>query len=353
VQTNKINGLNTLSIVNGQHPTLPLVALDSGGTVNQKAEAAAAQFGYYGLISPDRVQFLAALNRCISQLQDEESHGHMLGELLTDSHSPIHLRARTSLMLYLLRLKAKTTPPLATMELGDLLAGWFEHHLAVLSLGLVPTGPLAGAILLPCSRKRGATKDDLPRDTNNRMLCSLDGWDPVSKPTPGPPSPWPGDPVREGVLALIAGHSPLPHREPGVHPKSTHLGRRAQTLSTKSPDTAAIPITSMVLAKGGFGPNVLRGSLPKLAAGNFRVTYYAGADGQPSGQPSGHWARFGDTPEQRSAAHLTLGVDSVTSLWVEYGSGKFSFLDPAETPHPFADSKVVGEVSWDGNGDPK
>ena len=340
MQTNKISGLNSLSIINGQHPTLPLVSLDSGGSVNQKAEAAAAQFGYYGLISPDRNLFLAALAKCISQLKDEEREGHMLGELLTDSHSPIHLRARTSLMLYLLTLKNKTTPPLATMELGDLLALWFESHVALLSLGLVPSGPLQGAILLPCSRKRGATNDDPPRDVHNPMLYS-DGWTPAR--------PWPGDPIREGILSLIAGHSPLPHRQPSVHPKSTHLGKSAQVLSPNSPDTAAIPITKMVLTRGGFGPNVLRGTLPKLITGNLKVTYYA----DQGGGPAGHWARFGGTPEQRAQAQLTLGVDSVTSLWVEYGSGKFSFLDPSQTPHPFGECKVIGEVSWDENGEPR
>lgn len=345
MQPNKQNGLNTIAIVNSQHPPLSLVALDSGGTVNQKAEAATVQFGYYGLISPDRNLFLAALNRCISQLKDEEAHGHMLGEALTDSHSPIHLRARTSLMLYLLRLKGKTATSeslVGVAELVELLSRWFEHHVALLSLGLVPSGPLAGAILLPCSRKRGATKDDPPRDVHNVMLCSeVEGWTLAD--------PWPGDPVREAVLALIAGRSPLPHRQPSVHPKSTHLGRGAQVLSDKSPDTAAVPITRMVLAKGGFGPNVVRGTLPKLAAGNFKVTYYA----DEQGHALGHWARFGDTPDQHAQAQAALGVDSVTSLWVEYGSGKFSFLDPSETPHPFTSSKVIGEVSWDENGEPE
>lgn len=348
MQTNKISGFNTISLVNSQHPTLPLVGLNSGGSVNQKAEAAAAQFGYYGLISPDSHHYSLALAKCIYQLKDELAHGHMLGELLTDSHSPIHLRARTSLMLYLLRTK----PSLGILlDLRNLVVDWFEHHVALLSLGVVPSGPLQGCILLPCARKRGATHEDLSRDVHNPMLYSDGGV--VDQDWQVPRSIlWPGDPVREGFLAMVAGVStPLPHRQPGVHPRSTHLGKGAQVLSDKSPDTAAIPITKLVLAKGGFGPNVLRGSLPKLAASNFKVTFYADSNGHPAG----HWARFGDTQEQRSAAHTTLGVDSVTSLWVEYGSGKFSFLDPIETPHPFTgnNGKVIGEVSWDENGYPK
>lgn len=366
MQTNKQNGLNTLSIVNGQHPTLSLVSLNSGGTVNQKAEAAAVQFGYYGLISPDPHLFSLALDRCISLLKDEESQGHMSGELLTDSHEPIHLRARTSLQLYLSRLPGtvlRSVQQDKQNELGNLLSRWFESHIALLSLGLVPSGPLQGCILLPCARKRGATREDPPRDVHNPMLCSQgDGWTPNSS--------WPGDPIRESFLTLIAGRSPLPHRQPSIRPKSTHLGKGAQVLSASSPDTAAIPITRLVQAHGGFGPDVLRGTLPKLVAGNLKITYYAGSDGQSSGktggqpssgpsgqlssgQPSGHWARFGDTQEQRNQAHLTLGVDSVASLWIEYGSGKFSFLDPSETPHPFAGSRVIGEVSWDEKGEPK
>jgi len=341
VQTNKINGLNTLSIINSQHPTLHLVSLNSGGTVNQKAEAAAVQLGYYGLVSPDPRLFSLALDRCISQLQDELTRGHMLQELLSDSHSPIHLRARTSLMLYVLRLRGKTGTGqnvTGVIQLGRLLDNWFEHHLALLSLGLVPSGPLAGCVLLPCARKRGATHADPPKDTDSHMLYQgTDGWNPMF--------PWPGDPVREGVLALIAGNSPLPRRLPSAHPKSTHLGRGAQILSPSSPDTAAIPITQLVLAKGGFGPNVLRGALPKLMVSNFKVTYYAYANSD-GGRPAGHWARFGDTREERDSTGTAL-LDGVASLWVEYESGRFSFLDPSETPHPFGDCKVIGEVSWD------
>lgn len=341
MQVNKISGQNTLSIINGQHPTLPLIGLNSGGTVNQKAEAAADQFGYYGLISPDPHLFSLALDRCISQLKDELANGHMLGELLSDSHEPIHLRARASLMLYLLRLNSKIvgiSAFSAVGQLSDLLSAWFEHHIALLSLGLVPSGPLAGCILLPCARKRGATREDPPRDTANHLLACVDGWNKAS-------DPWPGDPIREAVLALIAGRSPLPHRLPSVRPKSTHLGHNALTLSPDSQDTAAVPITSMILAKGGFGPNVLRGILPCVitpGAANFTITFY----------PDGHWARFGDSQAARAINSLSL-LDSVSSLWVQYSSGKFSFLDPSDTPHPFGGEKVIGEVSWNERGEPR
>jgi hypothetical protein len=79
------------------------------------------------------------------------------------------------------------------------------------------------------------------------------------------------------------------------------------TLSTDRPDTAAGPITMMVLAAGGFGENLKRGRLPRLVAPCVALRY-----------PAGHFIQFpGGLPE--------MDAWSAPSCWVEYDSGAFSF----------------------------
>jgi len=261
-QTNKISGAATVSIGMGVMPTA-MIPLDFGGTPNQKVEAAAVQVGAHSLLRPSPSGD-AAVTRSIELLEKQLNEGHMWIEALTDSHSPIWLRAMTSLRWYSLKLRSRGGK---FARLEELVVQWFEHHLAVLSLGLVPSGPLAGTVVLPCARKSSGTA---------------------------------GDAVRDAWLQKVTGVRITAK----IGPKFWVFGQNRQ-------DTAAGPFTMMILNNGGFGDNFRRGTLPKLA-GELRVEKFN--DGHSATFPTG----------------IPGAVDVATTCWVEYPTGKFSFKgDPA------------------------
>jgi hypothetical protein len=259
-QTNKISGRATVNIGMGVMPEeKDMIPLNSGGTPNQKVEAAAVRVGAYCFLQPNAAKGDAAVNRSIELLQKQLDEGHMWIEALTDSHAPIWLRAMTSLRWYSLNLRGKGGK---FVQLDDLVMQWFEHHLAVLSLGLVPKGPLAGTVVLPCARKSPGTAGDVVRDA----------W--LQKAT--------------GVQV------------------TAKVGPKFWTLSQDRQDTAAGPFTVKILGKGGFGPNFRRGTLPKLV-GELHVDRF----------DDGHAAIF---------PHGIPGAqDAATSCWIQYATGQFSF----------------------------
>lgn len=297
MQTNKISGENTIDVANGVFPQLGLIPLDMHpSSPNQRVEAAAVMVGAYGLIQPTLAPFSAAVKRSIELLNQQLTQGHMVQEVFTDSHAPIWLRAMVSLRLYLLRINASQDPKVAQVRaacsadletLGGLVEQWFELHYAALSLGLVTSGPLAGTVLLPCARKTGVGKAE------GAGLLAGEGGDP-------------GNMVRDVWLQLVT---------PGATVRRT--GPKFWNLDKSRQDTAAGPLTKLVLAEGGFGENLRRGTLPKLCA-EFQITRIPGV---------GHMASFPNG--------LPNGKDAATTLWVDYASGRFSFKQ--DDPAPFAD----------------
>ena len=293
MQTNRINGEATIDLVQGREPA-KRIGLHKGGTPNHKMEAAAVEVGYHCLLRPNDEEALEAMRWCSDLLELQMDHGHMLGEVWTDSHSPIWLRAMTSLMLWVRRMEKarKLGGPVAGLakldRLANLVERWFEFHYASLRLGRVPRGPLVGRILLPCNRK---SSDDELGVKAGVSLAQAD------------------DMVRRVWFNMMT-----PPGKPGP------VGREYFTLSKNRQDTAAGPLTRLVLAeKGGFGANLRRGTLPKLVAPCVAELY---EDGQRIYFPDG-------LPETNRF--------SATDCWIEYGSGRFSF---AGDPSPFRASPI-------------
>src|SRR6185295_591462 len=107
MQTNRINGEATIDLVQGREPA-KRIGLHKGGTPNHKMEAATVEVGYRCLLRPNEEEALEAMRWCSDLLELQMEHGHMLGEVWTDSHSPIWLRAMISLLLWVRRMeKAK------------------------------------------------------------------------------------------------------------------------------------------------------------------------------------------------------------------------------------------------------
>lgn len=261
MQVNRVNGEATVNLGIGQMPT-SMIGLDAGGSPNQKVEAAAVQVGAHCLLAPDPSQGKAAIARSIELLNKQLDEGHMWIEALTDSHSPIWLRAMTSLRWYCLQLQKDHSPFGRLDEMSALVEQWFEHHLAVLSLGLVPSGPLAGTVVLPCARK-----------------------------SPGVA----GDAVRDAWLQKATGAK-----------LTAKVGKNFWLFGQNRQDTAAGAFTKEILGDGGFGANFRRGTLPKLA-GELRVERFK--DGHSATFPNG----------------IPGGKDPATTCWVEYATGQFSF----------------------------
>lgn len=274
MQTNRINGEATIDILAGQVPKT-MVGLNVGGTPNQKMESAAVAVGFNCLLQPNP-QGDAAVRRAIDLLEKQLTEGHMLAEVFTDSHAPIWLRAMSSLRLYSLKLRSRGGQ---FARLEELVCQWFEHHFACLSLGLVPSGPLANQIVLPCSRKSPELAGNMVRD----VFYQLAATGKVQRP----------------------------------------VGKNFMDLSKDRQDTAAAPLIKQIMDGGGFGPNLKRGTLPKLCAA-FAVERF----------DDGHAASFPDgLPESDEF--------TATSCWVEYGSGRFSFHSDSSSlfkgePSPFA-----------------
>src|SRR5215218_9471323 len=104
MQTNRTNGLATISLVLGVEPDAR-IGLGKGGTFNHKLEAAEVELGYNCLLHPSKKPGAQAVERCIELLEIQERGGHMLGEVWSDSHSPIYLRAMTAMRLWVLRME--------------------------------------------------------------------------------------------------------------------------------------------------------------------------------------------------------------------------------------------------------
>ncbi len=275
MQTNRINGEATIDLLNKQVPT-SMVGLNARGTPNHKLEAAAVAIGCHCLLKPDKAQGDLALKRAIELLELQLTDGHMTGEVFTDSHAPIWLRAATSLRLWTLRLLKRGSANPLVLRLDSLTQGWFEHHYSCLSLGLVPRGPLAGQVILPCNRKS-------KQKTTLAVIL-------------------PGDMVRNVWMGQVNG-------------TKVKVGRDFWQISKDRQDTLAGPLTKLILAEGGFGSNLKRGTLPKLCA-PFVLRKFE----------NGFEARFPDGLPGQDAW-------SATSCWVEYDSGRFAFDGSAP---PFA-----------------
>ena len=293
MQTNRINGEATIDLAQGREPARR-IGLRRGGTPNHKMEAAAVEVGYNCLFRPNEEEAQEAMQWSIELLELQRDTGHMLGEVWTDSHSPIWLRAMTSLMLWVRRMEKarKLGRPVAGLsKLGGLtrrVERWFEFHYACLQLGRVPRGPLAGRILLPCNRK---SSDDELGVAGGVSVNQAD------------------DMVRRVWFDMTT-----PPGKPG------RVGREFFTLSKNRQDTAAGPLTRLVLAEeGGFGANLRRGTLPKLIAPCVAELY-----------EGGHRIYFPDGLPETDRF-------SATDCWIEYDSGRFSF---AGEPSPLNGSPV-------------
>lgn len=283
MQTNKINGLATLALLRGEHPA-QLVGLRAGGTLNHKLEAASVQVGMYLLVAPDAAQAASAIARAIELLELQIKTGHMGAEVLTDGHAPIYLRAMCSLKLWLLRSSSDIP---GQSHLRSLTDQWFEHHYACLTLGLVPRGPLKGEVILPCARKTKAKKT-LEVET-------------------------PGNQVRNVWLQIVNG----------VRPR---VGRRFWDLTDDRQDTAAGPISRLVIKEGGFGRDLKRGTLPRLCS-PLQVERLEG----------GHTARFLDDLPGSAKWNSQ-------SCWVDYESGQYSFKDD-EVPPPLGRRMEISSLA--------
>jgi hypothetical protein len=260
-QTNRWNGEATVKIMSGQLPDpASLIPLNSGGTPNQMVEAAAARVGTFCYLSSNPSLGDPAVLRSIELLQKQLHEGHMWIEALTDSHAPIWLRGMTSLRWYSMHLRSKGGQ---FIVLDDLVQQWFEHHLSVLQLGLVPSGKLAGTVVLPCARKTPGVAGDRSRDAWVQLVTTC--------------------------RVSLSG-----------------LGPNFMKLSQDRQDTACGPITAKVLAAGGFGDNFKRGTLPKLLT-PLEIERF----------PEGHTASF--------PKGLAGCSDAATDCWVSYSSGMYAF----------------------------
>jgi hypothetical protein len=293
MQTNRINGEATIDLAQGREPARR-IGLRRGGTPNHKMEAAAVEVGYNCLFRPNEEEAQEAMQWSIELLELQRDTGHMLGEVWTDSHSPIWLRAMTSLMLWVRRMQKarRLGQPVAGLakldRLGRLTERWFELHYASLQLGRVPRGPLAGRILLPCNRKSSHRELGVPGGVSARQADDM---------------------VRRVWCNMMT-----PPGKPG------RVGRHYFTLSKDRQDTAAGPLTKLVLAEeGGFGANLRRGRLPKLIAPCVAELY-----------EDGHHIYF---PEGLPGSDKF----SAPACWIEYDSGRFSF---AGEPSPLRGSPV-------------
>lgn len=313
MQTNRINGSNLIDIVQGNHPALSLIPLDMHpASPNHRLEAGVVQFGYYGLIGPKPNEFLAATQFLTQSLQDQLTKGHMGIEVLTDSHEAIWLRAMLGLRLFQIRLVAGGGSHLDSSaknlvnRLTTLTLQWFAHHASLLSLGYVPSGPLAGCILLPCARKRGAAKGDNREalsgvGTIKRQRQSRGGKGQAEaekgsgKPAAG--SMDPSELTRDVWYGEIA--SPGPTRATGAS---------FWTLDKSRQDTASGPLYRLVEKEGGawsYHFDVF--DLPKLIS-PLEVVRYS----------NGHIAQFPVHPQLE---------DGVTYCAVEYSTGRFTFIE--------------------------
>jgi len=303
MQTNKINGIGTISLALGLPLKSARVGLKSGGTLNQKLEAAEVEVGYYCLAAPSEREAVAAMQRCIDLIDLQRFEGFMGTEVWTDSHSPIYLRAMCALRLWTLRMRkrASTGKPVAGLSkldrLEPLLSWWFEAFYASCQLGLVPSGPLAGHILLPCNRKSADEKRGIAGGVTT-----------------------PDDMCRRVWFGALSGI--------GVE----RVGRDFFTLALDRPDTASGPLTKMVLAEGGFAFDPKAALLPKLCTQCIAETYR-----------DGHHIYFTrDLP----------GSDpwSAKECWVKYSTGEYAF-DGRPEPDLGAKLSRTLILSADGAGD--
>ncbi len=354
MQTNRINGNNLIDTVEGNHPSLSLIPLDMHpASPNQRLEAGVVQFGYYGLIAPDPNKFLISVQFLIQFLLSQLSTGHMGIEVLTDSHEAIWLRAMMGLRLFQIRMSKEvhpTTPEFNT--LASLALQWFNHHASLLSLGYIPTGPLAGCILLPCARKRGASRAEKEKGSILSGVGRVGhggahggvggGVHGIGRKGPGAvfgkPSrkPGKGDKGAQRIQGEAEGgpdasESGSDGQETPSIALSTALvdhseltrdvwygqllsqGRAARsaganfwTLSKESQDTASGPIYRLAVKEGGEWV-IPYATLPKLIS-PLEVTRYT----------NGHVAKFIDNPSLE---------DGVTYCKVEWSTGRFTFIE--------------------------
>lgn len=281
-QVNRVNGANLIDCLMGRAPALPMVALDTHpSTPNQRLEAAVAWAFRYSTVDLDARLATVGLNRCLELLRLQQVQGFMLAETLTDSHAPIWLRAMCGLRVLLDKLTAARPLPPELPELRALVDWWFESWYAVHTLGLVPSGPKAGQIILPCARKTAGI---------------------------------PNDSVRDAFYSLSTG---------GGIPPGSRLSRNALTLDKARPDTAALAMVKMIPS---FGPNYARGTLPKMASA---LTVLRGRDG--------HVAHYTSGP-------MVTGPDP-SACWVEYATGKYWFgRDEATSGRPFVATGTITRV---------
>jgi hypothetical protein len=290
MQVNKINGANVIAMIEGSPLPYALIPLDFHPiTPNQSLEAAVAQLWFYTLVKPDAAKAQAAAAKLVSLFEQQQAGGFMrcagANECLTDSHFPIWLRAMTALTLLIAKF-----PNAITARLGTLVPWWWESWRALCALGLVPSGPLAGSIVLPCARKTG-----LPGDPSKINV--------------------PGDAVCAAAYSISGGGK-----------IGRGLSKSALDLNPLRPDNAAVALTVRILAGPGFGPDFKGGALPKLAS---RMIVLRGS--------AGHSASFPDGMPGAS--------DAAPNVWCEYATGRFSFAgDPAPFDHPLAKTVTVPGV---------
>lgn len=265
-QVNSVNGDNLIALVQGRPVPHGLISLEQHPiTPNQAVEAAVVQCWYYVLTAPDPGKAKLAIDRLTALIKEQMAQGFMRcagsNEFMAGSgHLAIWLRAMTGALLFADRaavLKGSWLPGL----LGLLRWWWASWH-AVCRTGLVPSGPLAGRVVLPGPRR--------------------------------PKGEEAGNAVNAAVLQLASGGKLA----------TKGLNTRSLTLDPRKPDNAAVALANMVRKGPGFGSGLMTGALPRLAVA---LTIERGT--------AGHVATFAES----------LPGDGATSVWVAYATGEYRF----------------------------
>jgi hypothetical protein len=263
-QLNRVLGANTVQFhLDGTMPNAGAADLEKGGgTPNQKTERWANRIALYHFVEPNDNKAKQALAGTIELFEGQLQNGHQCvgkeDEAMTLSHAPIWWRAILSLRI--------TSDKLADRgddykHLEQLVLDWLEHQTTLNSLGLITSGPRAGEIWLPGARTKVGDGDKETDKVNNvvHQIITTD-----SKP---------------------------------------QAGKKFFELSHDRPDTAGAALAKKIKETIGFGENITRGTMPKLAN---RVVFERFDDGHVGRYPDG----------------IKKDNGHVRQAWADYTSGR-------------------------------
>jgi hypothetical protein len=263
-QLNRVLGANTVQFhLDGTMPNPGAADLDKGGgTPNQKTERWANRIALYHFVEPNDKKAKQALDGTIELFEGQLERGHQCigkeDESMTLSHAPIWWRAILSLRITSHDLAGRGD---GYRRLEQLVLDWLEHHTTLNALGLIPSGPRAGEIWVPAARTK-VGKGDQETDAVNNVVHQIITTD--TKP---------------------------------------NVGKKFFDLSQDRPDTAGAALAKKIKETIGFGENVTRGTMPKLAN---RLVFERFEDGHVGRYPDG----------------IKKDNGHVRQAWVEYATGR-------------------------------